>query len=190
MTQLGVIPFDESELPLDGPVISQGYWYSSMNDHDSDDILGIIRCARCGQRLEGEIECPFCSAFPDRPQKERIPKWVYITACFFTSPLSLYPIITSDKLSLPEKFISFSGCLLWFGVYRFWFWYLLPMKTGACLESPASLLFSQFAVLIETDNNRSIFCCVLFKCGLYWSLFLNQLYSYYKWTVDFLSNYF
>jgi hypothetical protein len=92
-----------------------------MNDHDTENILGIIRCARCGHRLEGEIECPFCSVFPDQIQQEHIPKWIYITACFLTSPLSLYPIITSDRLSLPEKIISFSGCLLWLGVYRFWF---------------------------------------------------------------------
>ncbi|HBH62407.1 MAG TPA: hypothetical protein DDX85_11855 [Nitrospiraceae bacterium] len=92
-----------------------------MNDHDTDNILGIIRCARCGNRLENEIECPFCSAFPDRLQKERVPKWVYITACFLTSPLSLYPIVHSDRLSLTEKIISFSGCFLWIGVYGFWF---------------------------------------------------------------------
>ncbi|MBI5666075.1 MAG: hypothetical protein HZC49_13455 [Nitrospirae bacterium] len=91
-----------------------------MNDEDTDNILGITRCARCGNRLENEIECPFCSASHDRLQKESIPKWVYITACFLTSPLSLYPIITSGRLSPAEKIISFSGCLLWLGAYRLW----------------------------------------------------------------------
>jgi len=92
-----------------------------MNDNDTDQILGIIRCARCGRRLEGEIECPFCPAFPDTPQKGPVPKWVYITSCFLTSPLSLYAIIISDRLSPAEKIISFSGCLVWLGAYRFWF---------------------------------------------------------------------
>lgn len=92
-----------------------------MNDQDTDNILGITRCARCGHRLENEIECPVCSGFHDRLQKELIPKWVYFTACFLTSPISLYPIITSDRLSLTEKIIAFSGCLLWVSVYRFWF---------------------------------------------------------------------
>jgi len=30
-----------------------------------DEVLGIVRCARCGHRLQGEIECPFCCMFPD-----------------------------------------------------------------------------------------------------------------------------
>lgn len=92
-----------------------------MSQHDTDDILGIIRCARCGHRLEGEIECPFCSAFHEQSHMPSLPKWVYITACFLTSPFSLYAIIKSDRLSRFEKFISFSGCILWLGVYRFWF---------------------------------------------------------------------
>jgi hypothetical protein len=92
-----------------------------MNDNNTDEILGITRCARCGHRLDGEIECPFCAAFPDIPQKERVPKWVYLTACFLTSPLSLYAIVTTHRLSRIEKIISFSGCLVWLGVYRVWY---------------------------------------------------------------------
>ncbi len=92
-----------------------------MNQDERDDILGITRCARCGQRLEGEIECPLCSSFTAPSHKERIPKWVFITACFLTSPLSLYAVITSGRLSPAEKILSFSGCLLWLVLYRFWF---------------------------------------------------------------------
>jgi len=50
-----------------------------MQEHDerTDEILGITRCVQCGQRLDGEIECPFCSIIeagmkgrgePKRPQ--------------------------------------------------------------------------------------------------------------------------
>lgn len=85
-----------------------------------DDILGIIRCARCGQRLDGEVECPLCSSFPDPPLKNGTPKWVYITACFLASPISLYAIIKTDRLSVPEKIGAFSGCLLWGCVYILW----------------------------------------------------------------------
>ncbi|MBI5056594.1 MAG: hypothetical protein HZB61_08275 [Nitrospirae bacterium] len=92
-----------------------------MDNEDHDEILGITRCARCGHRLEGEIECPFCSLFPDAPKKERSPKWIYITACFLTSPLSLYFIIRTERLSKFEKALAFSGCLLWIGAYRLWF---------------------------------------------------------------------
>ncbi|MBI4847738.1 MAG: hypothetical protein HY808_04065 [Nitrospirae bacterium] len=91
-----------------------------MDNEKHDEILGISRCARCGHRLEGEIECPFCSLFPDAPKKERVPKWTYITACFLTSPFSLYFIIRTERLSRFEKALAFSGCLLWIGMYRLW----------------------------------------------------------------------
>lgn len=90
-----------------------------MNQEELDEILGITRCARCGQRLEGEIECPFCSAFEEPCRRERIPKWLYITACFLTSPLSLYYILQSDRLSGMEKICAFSGCLIWAGLYLY-----------------------------------------------------------------------
>jgi len=92
-----------------------------MEQHESDEILGITRCARCGHRLEGEIECPFCSMFPELSQKEGLPKWIYLTACFLTSPLSLYFIIKSDRLNSIEKVLAFSGFLLWVMLYGFWF---------------------------------------------------------------------
>lgn len=92
-----------------------------MNQEETDEILGITRCARCGQRLEGEIECPFCSVFPDAPKKERLPKWIYLTACFLTSPLSLYFILTTKHLNNAEKGLAFSGCAIWLLFYRFWF---------------------------------------------------------------------
>jgi hypothetical protein len=92
-----------------------------MHDPETDEILGITRCARCGHRLDNEIECPFCAAFPDSTRKESVPKWIYITACFLTSPLSLYFILKTEKLNLTEKVLAFSGCLFWLGFYRFWF---------------------------------------------------------------------
>ncbi len=42
-----------------------------MKDHEIDEILGVIRCERCGHRLEGEIECPFCPAFDNRRLSSR-----------------------------------------------------------------------------------------------------------------------
>jgi hypothetical protein len=88
-----------------------------LKNNGTDEILGIIRCARCGHRLDGEIECPFCSLFPDPPRKEKVPKWVFLTACFLTSPLSLYAVIKTDRLGAAEKSIAFCGCLFWAGVY-------------------------------------------------------------------------
>lgn len=86
---------------------------------DVDEILGITRCARCGQRLDGEIECPVCSGYYDDPHRSSAGKgkWVFLTACFLTSPLSLYAIVTTDKLSVPEKVFAFCGCLVWFGLW-------------------------------------------------------------------------
>jgi hypothetical protein len=92
-----------------------------MNREDYDEALGITRCARCGHKLEGEIECPFCSMFPDPPHKERVPKWIFLTACFLTSPLSLYAVLKSGRLSTAEKVIAFSGSLIWVLIFGFWF---------------------------------------------------------------------
>lgn len=92
-----------------------------MKQDEIEESLGITRCARCGHRLEGEIECPFCSIFQDPPRKQGLPKWVYITACFLTSPLSLYAIIKTDRLTIFEKILSFSGCLFWLGIYLYHF---------------------------------------------------------------------
>jgi len=90
-----------------------------MNQGNIDEVLGITRCARCGQKLEGEIECPFCSLFPDKPEKTGLPKWGFITACFLTSPLSLYAVMTTKQLNVFEKVLAFSGCLLWLGLYLY-----------------------------------------------------------------------
>jgi len=87
-----------------------------MHDEKIDEILGIVRCARCGQRLEGDIECPFCSLFPEHAKKRNF-KWVYFTACFLTSPLSIYFIFTNDRLRPFEKVLALSGCLFWFAFY-------------------------------------------------------------------------
>jgi len=89
----------------------------NMNQNNVDEILGITRCVRCGHRLDGEVECPFCAIVLDPPKKKVLPKWVYITACFFTSPLSIYALLKTDRLSFFEKILSFSGCLMWLGLY-------------------------------------------------------------------------
>ena len=92
-----------------------------MKQDDIDEALGITRCARCGQRLQSEIECPFCSVFPDKPLAAGLPKWVFLTACFLTSPLSLYAIVTTKKLNIREKLLAFSGCLFWGGLCRLFY---------------------------------------------------------------------
>lgn len=78
-----------------------------------DQLIGRTRCARCGQILDGEIECPFCSNFPEPVRATRLPKWVYVTACFLTSPLSLPFLYASRRLTLAEKLLAGSGALLW-----------------------------------------------------------------------------
>jgi len=90
-----------------------------MNDN-SDDILGVVKCVRCGHRLEGEIECPFCSVFEEPTKVHRLPKWIYMTACFLTSPLSVYFIIRNNRLTSWEKVLTVSGCLLWAAIYLSW----------------------------------------------------------------------
>ncbi len=86
-----------------------------MGNHDSelDEILGITRCDRCGQRLEGEIECPFCTPFemPDPAASDR--KWIYFTACFLTSPLSIPFILSNETLKAREKILAASGMGIW-----------------------------------------------------------------------------
>jgi hypothetical protein len=87
---------------------------------ETDEILGIVKCVRCGHRLEGEIECPFCSLFPDPKRTDELPAWVYITACFITSPLSIYFVIRSHRLSIAEKILAVSGCSFWFAFFSWW----------------------------------------------------------------------
>jgi hypothetical protein len=89
----------------------------SEQEQDLDELLGRTRCARCGQVLDGEIECPFCSNFPEPPRAQRMPKWVFVTACFLTSPLSLPVILTTRRLTGPEKVLAASGLLGWLGVW-------------------------------------------------------------------------
>jgi hypothetical protein len=93
-----------------------------MDEQDRvDEILGIVRCVRCGHRLDSEIECPFCSLFPDPPRSNVFPKWLFITACFLTSPVSIYFVVTSPRLNIFEKLFALSGCLLWCGLYFVFF---------------------------------------------------------------------
>lgn len=89
------------------------------DDRGIDEILGIVRCERCGHRLNGEIECPFCSLFPD-PHRKGSRKWVFITACFLTSPLSIWFVVTSKRLNRVEKIFTLCGCLVWLGLYFLW----------------------------------------------------------------------
>lgn len=91
------------------------------NPDEIDEILGIVRCARCGHRLDGEVECPFCSIVEQKTKKRYVLlKWVYITACFLTSPLSIYFIFRDTNLRAFEKMLALSGCLIWPGLYFFW----------------------------------------------------------------------
>jgi hypothetical protein len=106
-----------------------------MTEEKLDEILGISRCARCGQRLEGEVECPSCSQAVDAGSDsirvydsaeavpylgdDALPSWVYFTSCFLTSPLSLYWIIKNKRLGLPLKFLAASGGFVW--LYMLWF---------------------------------------------------------------------
>jgi hypothetical protein len=90
-----------------------------MEQEELDEILGITRCAQCGHRLEGEIECPFCAAVREPRRRGPIPKGFFMAACFLTSPLSLYAIIKTDRLSIMEKSLAFSGCLIWLGLYLY-----------------------------------------------------------------------
>lgn len=93
----------------------------SDDQADLDEVLGRTRCARCGQALDGEIECPFCSAFPDRRSAEALPTWVYLTAGFLTSPLSIPFLLTTSRLTRFEKVFAGSGALMWGWVsWRFW----------------------------------------------------------------------
>lgn len=85
-----------------------------MKQDELDEALGITRCARCGHRLDGEIECPVCSGYyHSKAKKPPIHKWVYLSACFFTSPLSIYFIMKTTRLNLLEKILAASGCLIW-----------------------------------------------------------------------------
>lgn len=88
-----------------------------MNDHEIDELLGVVRCERCGHRLEGEIECPFCSLFPEPSGKSGLPKWIFVTACFLTSPFSIYFIVKDKRLTGFEKIAAVSGCCFWFALY-------------------------------------------------------------------------
>lgn len=89
----------------------------SDGETDLDELLGRTRCARCGQVLRGEIECPFCALFPEPSHASRMPKWVFFTACFLTSPLSLPVIVTTQRLSGLEKIAAASGVLGWVGLW-------------------------------------------------------------------------
>jgi hypothetical protein len=89
-----------------------------MKQDDIDEKLGITGCARCGHRLEGEIECPFCSLFPDKPRKEACPVGIH-NRLLSHLPLSLNAVI--PRLNFFEKVLACSGCLFWFGMYQLFF---------------------------------------------------------------------
>lgn len=91
-----------------------------MNQDDMDEILGISRCVRCGHRLDGDIECPFCLAISSSGKKSGIPRWAHITAYFLASPFSLYAIIKTGKLNVCEKILASSGFIFWLVLFL-WF---------------------------------------------------------------------
>ena len=100
------------------------------NDPSTDEILGITRCARCGHRLEGEVDCPFCAVMRgvDGPAPEDVPLgtrhsmslWIYLTAMLMTFPLSLPWLLMSSRLSASQKAVSLiagimlSAAVIWF----------------------------------------------------------------------------
>ncbi len=88
-----------------------------MDNHELDEALGITRCVQCGHRLEHQIECPFCSVVQPSKGNNALPKWIYITACFLTSPLSVWFVLKNKQLNPIEKALTLSGCLLWLGLY-------------------------------------------------------------------------
>lgn len=88
------------------------------DDREStDEALGITRCVQCGHRLEGEVQCPFCAIVAPSRGLGSLPKWIYLTACFLTSPFSVYYVARSGRLSRGEKIIAVSGCLAWAAAY-------------------------------------------------------------------------
>jgi hypothetical protein len=91
--------------------------FLQMEDREIDEMLGVLRCDRCGHRLENEIECPFCTPFFEPREKDGLPKWIYLTACFVTSPLSIYFVLKSNRLNYIEKIVGVSGCCLWAAFY-------------------------------------------------------------------------
>ena len=91
-----------------------------MHSHDpeTDAALGITRCARCGQKLDGEIECPVCTGYYEAghapsPQAHKFPKWIYLTACFMAFPLSALWYPASGRLALREKALITALGTLW-----------------------------------------------------------------------------
>jgi hypothetical protein len=92
-----------------------------MHQEDIDEALGIIRCVRCGQKLDNEVECPFCSLFPDRERHKQVSKWVFMAACFFTAPLSIFVLLKTSRLNIIEKVLAFSGVLFWIGIFLYFF---------------------------------------------------------------------
>ncbi len=85
------------------------------HDPDTDELLGIIRCDRCGHRLEGDMECPVCSGFYDSVSVEGqgLPLWIFVVAAFLTSPLSIPFILKNKHLSVLKKALCASGALIW-----------------------------------------------------------------------------
>lgn len=95
-------------------------------DDRTDEILGITRCAQCGHRLEGEVDCPFCAAMrgyedaPHAPVRHALPLWAYLTAMFLTFPLSLPWLVMSRRLRPVQKLVFvavFSLCLIVAGLW-------------------------------------------------------------------------
>jgi len=96
-------------------------YHIHMRQEEIDEALGISRCARCGHRLDNEVECPFCSLFPDHEKRRSVPKWVFLTTCFFTAPLSIFVLLKTSRLNIIEKAVAFSGVLFWTGIFLYFF---------------------------------------------------------------------
>jgi len=109
------IPVDRlhSRVVRSGRETNTGADFLQMEDREIDEMLGVVRCDRCGHRLGNEIECPFCTPFDEPGKKDGLPKWIYLTACFVTSPLSIYFVLKNNRLNYIEKIVGVSGCCLW-----------------------------------------------------------------------------
>jgi len=98
-------------------------------DEKIEEILGITRCAQCGHRLEGEVECPFCAVMRgyDSPVPEGMARehhgmslWVYLTAMLMTFPLSLPWLLMSRRLTAAQKAATLAVGVIW-SVTVIWF---------------------------------------------------------------------
>jgi hypothetical protein len=69
------------------------------------------------------VDCPFCEVVdPMRgPGPRSLPGWVFITACFLTSPLSIPFVLRAPGLGRGARALAISGALLWALAVGLWY---------------------------------------------------------------------